>query len=52
LKHKLQPVNIELKNRRGYYGALQEYQKNRNIRPMIELILKEYRLLKKALRRG
>jgi Fic family protein len=52
LKHKLPPVNIELKNRREYYGALQEYQKNRNIRPMIELILKEYRVLKKALKKG
>jgi Fic family protein len=52
LKHNLPPVNIELKNRREYYGALQEYQKNRNIRPMIELILKEYRLLKKALKKG
>ena len=51
LKHKLPPVNIELKNRGEYYDALQEYQKNRNIRPMIELILKEYRLLKKILRR-
>jgi len=52
LKHKLPPVNIELKNRREYYGALQEYQKNKNIRPMIELILKEYRLLKRTLRKG
>jgi len=52
LKHKLPPVNIELKNRREYYGALQEYQKNRNIRPMIELILKEYKLLKKTLKKG
>jgi Fic family protein len=51
LKHKLPPVNIELKNRGEYYDALQEYQKNRNIRPMIELILKEYRLLKKTLKR-
>jgi Fic family protein len=52
LKYKLPPVNIELKKRREYYAALQEYQKNTNIRPMIELILKEYRLLKRALRRG
>ena len=52
LKHKMPPVNIELKNRREYYAALQEYQKNRNIRPMIELILKEYRELKKTLKKG
>lgn len=52
LKYKMPPVNIELKNRREYYVALQEYQKNTNIRPMIELILKEYRSLKSALRKG
>lgn len=52
LKHKLPPVNIELENRGEYYAALQEYQTNRNIRPMIELILKEYRELKKILKKG
>jgi Fic family protein len=52
LKHNLPPVNIELKNRREYYSALQEYQKNKNIRPMVELILKEYKLLKKILKKG
>lgn len=52
LKHNMPPVNIELKNRREYYAALQEYQKNRNIRPMIELIIKEYRSLKRVLRKG
>jgi Fic family protein len=51
LKHNLPPVNIELKNRREYYNALQEYQKNRNIRPMIELILKEYMSLKKLIKK-
>jgi len=51
LKHNLPPVNIELKNRREYYNALQEYQKNRNIRPTIDLILKEYRSLKRLVKR-
>jgi len=51
LKHNLPPVNIELKNRRDYYKALREYQKNRNIRPMIELILKEYMSLKKLIKK-
>jgi len=50
IKHKLPPVNIELKNRRTYYNALRSYQKNRNIRPMIELIVKEYRELRKTLK--
>jgi len=52
LKHNLPPVNIELKNRVEYYEALQEYQKSKNIRPMVELILKEYKSLKKILKRG
>lgn len=46
IKHGLPPVNIELRNRKEYYGALQEYEKG-NLRPTIELILKEYRAAKK-----
>ena len=49
LKHNMPPVNIELRNRREYYAALREYQENGNIRPMIDLILKEYKYLKKLL---
>ena len=49
LKHKLPPVNISLKNRREYYNALQEYQKRRGIRPTLDLVLKEYKSLKKEL---
>ena len=51
LKHNKPPVNIELKNRREYYASLREYENNGNIRPTIELILKEYRHLKKLLDR-
>lgn len=50
LKHKLPPVNIELIRRQEYYEALREYQNFGNIRPMIELMLKEYKQLKKQLR--
>lgn len=46
LKHSLPPVNIHFSNRKNYYSALQEYQKFGNIRPTIELILKEYKKLK------
>lgn len=49
LRHNKPPVNIELKNRKEYYSALRDYQGTGNIRPMIELILKEYRSLKKLL---
>jgi Fic family protein len=51
LKHKLPPVNISLKNRRKYYSTLKEFQKTGNIKPSIELILKEYRQLRKTLKK-
>jgi Fic family protein len=51
LKHNLPPLNIELKNRSQYYAALQAYEKDHNIRPTLELMLKEYKALKKMLRR-
>ena len=51
LKHKLPPVNISLKNRRKYYSTLKEFQKTGNIKPSIELILKEYRQLRKKLKK-
>jgi Fic family protein len=50
LKHNLPPLNIELRNRAQYYAALQVYGKDHNIRPTLELMLKEYRALKKMLR--
>lgn len=51
LKHDMPPVNIELKNRKEYYRALQEYQNNNNIRPSIELVLKEYKHLKRIIKK-
>jgi Fic family protein len=51
LKHGKPPVNIELRNRSEYYAALQAYEKQNNLRPTIELILKEYRELKKTLKK-
>ncbi len=47
IKHNLPPVNIELRNRKEYYNALQEYE-NGNLRQTIELIIKEYRAMKIA----
>jgi Fic family protein len=46
LKNRMPPVNIKLKNREEYYSTLQEYEKKGNLRPTIELILKEYKKLK------
>lgn len=42
LKYGLPPVNIDLRNRAEYYHALKDYQVRGNIRPAIELLLKEY----------
>ena len=47
LKSGLPPLNIDIKNQREYYETLQVYEKEGNIRPTIELILKEYKTLKK-----
>lgn len=49
LKHKMPPVNIELKNCAVYYNSLQEYEHNGNIKPTIDLLLKEYKKLGKLL---
>lgn len=51
LKHKLPPVNISMKNRAGYYETLRQFQKTGNIKPSIELVLKEYKNLRKKLRK-
>lgn len=51
LKHKMPPLNIELKNRYEYYATLQAYEKEHNLRPTIELMLKEYKNMKKMLKK-
>jgi Fic family protein len=50
LKNGLPPLNINIKNQREYYETLQIYEKEGNIRPTIELILKEYKNLKKLVK--
>ena len=47
IKHGLPPVNIEFTRRREYYAALQAYENNHDLRPTIELLLSEYKTLKK-----
>lgn len=51
LKHNFPPVSIDLKNRAEYYSTLQEYENNSNIRPTLELIMKEYKALRRKLKR-
>ena len=43
IKHGLPPVNITFRGRALYYKAIQEYQSKGDVRPMIELILGEYK---------
>ena len=50
IKNDLLPINIDLKNRKEYYASLQAYEKEHNLRPTIELFIKEYKNLKKILR--
>ena len=52
LKHNLPPVNIDFEKRKDYYKTLQEYENNHNLRPTIELILEEYKILRKTLKIG
>ncbi len=49
IKHKLPPINIDLKNRIEYYASLQAYEKDHDLKPTIKLYLKEYKTLKKKL---
>lgn len=51
IKNNLPPINIQLKHRIEYYKALQEYEKNKNLRPTIEFLLKEYKETKKSLKK-
>jgi len=51
LKNNLPPINIQLKHVREYYQTLQEYETNKNLRPTIEFLLKEYTETKKALKK-
>ena len=51
LKHGLPPLNIEIENRKEYYEALWEYQTTGDLRPTLDLMLKEYRRLRSMLKR-
>lgn len=50
LKNNLPPLNIDLKNQGEYYATLQAYENEGNIRPTIELMLKEYKDLKEMVK--
>jgi Fic family protein len=39
IKHGFPPVNIQMDHRIEYYKTLQEYEKNKNLRPTIEFLI-------------
>lgn len=47
LKNGLPPMNIDFKNRREYYDSLQAYEKQHDLKPTLDLFMKEYAALKK-----
>ena len=51
IKHNLPPLNINFKNRFEYYKTLQEYGNNQNLKPTLDLFLKEYKKLKNDLKK-
>jgi Fic family protein len=51
IKHKMPPVNIQMENRREYYEVLRIFQRDGDIRPTIELMLKEFKRLEKELKK-
>ncbi len=50
LKHNLPPVNIDFNKIKKYYATLQEYANNHDLRPTIELLLEEYKAIKRRLK--
>ncbi len=51
IKHGFPPMNIDFTNRVEYYASLQEYEKNHNLKPTLDLFMKEYKALKKMLKK-
>lgn len=49
IKHNLPPININFDKRVEYYASLQAYEKNHDLKPTIDLFMKEYKELKKFL---
>ena len=49
IKNSLPPINIDFKNRAEYYKSLREYEMNKNLKPTINLFIKEYKNLKEKM---
>ncbi|MEK6885976.1 MAG: Fic family protein [Nanoarchaeota archaeon] len=51
IKNHMPPVNIQMDNRREYYETLRIFQHSGDIKPTIDIILKEYKRMEKELRK-
>lgn len=49
IKHGLPPINIDMRNRMEYYTAVKTYETNHDLKPTIDLFMKEYRNLKRKI---
>jgi Fic family protein len=52
IKNHMPPVNISMESRKEYYETLRLFQRTGDIKPTIDLILKEYHELEKKLKTG
>jgi len=51
IKNKMPPVNIQMENRKEYYETIRMFQHSGDMKPTIDLILKEYKKMEKELRK-
>lgn len=51
IKHRLPPINIEFKNRIEYYNSLKTYELNKDLKPTIDLFMKEYKNFGKKIKK-
>jgi hypothetical protein len=51
IKNHMPPVNIQMENRKEYYETLRIFQHSGDIKPTIDIILREYKRMEKELRR-
>lgn len=51
IKNKMPPVSISMEDRKEYYEVIRLFQRSGDMRPTIELMIKEYKKLEKELRK-
>ncbi|MCD4666666.1 Fic family protein [archaeon] len=49
IKYDLPPISIDFNNRAEYYSSLRAYELNKDLKPTIDLFIKEYKELKRRL---